>query len=105
MVFLCMQTRSPVNSDSPNLVKMVRVKPLSLSFGDYLSSNEAEVDNWIWNLMTINSYDMISLVPTQEAFYWIIPGSGSTPIGQVTLPVTFGTQENYRTEHLHFKVA
>jgi hypothetical protein len=50
-------------------------------------------------------YDMASLVPTQEAFYKIIPGSGSTPVGQVTLPVTFGTLENYRTEHLHSEVA
>jgi hypothetical protein len=27
------------------------------------------------------------------------------PIGQITLPVTFGTLENFRTEHLQFKVA
>ncbi|XP_025822486.1 uncharacterized protein LOC112898373 [Panicum hallii] len=50
-------------------------------------------------------YDMASLVLTQEAFYGIIPGLGSTPISQVTLPVTFGTWENYRMEHLHFEVA
>jgi hypothetical protein len=43
-------------------------------------------------------YDMTSLVPTQEAFYGIIPSFGSTPIGQVTGPVTSGTRENYRTE-------
>ncbi|XP_025806847.1 uncharacterized protein LOC112885440 [Panicum hallii] len=49
--------------------------------------------------------DMTSLVLTQEDFYRIIPGSGSTPVGQVTLPVTFGTRENSRTEHLHFEVA
>jgi hypothetical protein len=50
-------------------------------------------------------YNMTSLVPTQEAFYRIIPGSGSTPVGQLTFPTTFGTWENYRTKHLHFEVA
>jgi hypothetical protein len=40
-----MQTRYPVNSDSPKLVEIVRVKPLSLGFGDYLSLDEAKIDN------------------------------------------------------------
>jgi hypothetical protein len=49
-----MQTRCPINHNSPKLVEMVRVKPLSLYFVDYLSLNEAEVDGRIVNLMTIN---------------------------------------------------
>lgn len=36
-------------------------------------------------------YDMTCLVPIEQAFYGIILGSGSTPVSQVTLPVTFGT--------------
>jgi hypothetical protein len=51
-----MQTRSPINSDSPKLVEMVRVKPLSLGFGDYLFLNEAEVDGRICNLITVNNH-------------------------------------------------
>jgi hypothetical protein len=39
-----MQTQSPVKNDSPKLVEMVIVKPVSLGFGDYLSLNEVEVD-------------------------------------------------------------
>jgi hypothetical protein len=39
-------------------------------------------------------YDMTSLLPSDQAFYGIIPGVGSTPVGWVTLPVTFGTREN-----------
>jgi hypothetical protein len=38
-------------------------------------------------------YDMTSLVPSDQAFYGIIPGAGSTSVGRVTLPVTFGTRE------------
>ncbi|XP_014660851.1 uncharacterized protein LOC106804391 [Setaria italica] len=45
------------------------------------------------------------LQPCEEPFYDIIPGEGSYPIGRVLLPVTFGTQANYRTEYLTFEVA
>ncbi|XP_039815127.1 uncharacterized protein LOC120678028 [Panicum virgatum] len=50
-------------------------------------------------------YDMTTLVPSDQAFYRFIPGAGSTPVGLVTLPVTFGTQTNYRTEYVNFEVA
>ena len=50
------------------------------------------------------SYDMASLVPSDQAFYGIIPGAGSTPVGRATLLVTFGTRDNYRTEYVNFEV-
>ena len=50
-------------------------------------------------------YDMTSLVPSDQAFYGIIPRAGSTPVGRATLPVTFGTRDNYRTEYVNFEVA
>jgi hypothetical protein len=43
------------------------------------------------------------LVPTRP-FFGVTEGS-TTPIGQVRLPVTFGTRDNYRTESLDFDVA
>ena len=48
---------------------------------------------------------MTTLVPCNQAFYGFIPGAGSTPIGRDTLPVTFGTRDNYRTEYVNFEVA
>jgi hypothetical protein len=33
-----------------------------------------------------------------------VPGVAATPIGQITLPVTFGTQDNFRTETIQFEV-
>jgi hypothetical protein len=42
------------------------------------------------------------LMPTQP-FFRVTEGS-TTPIGQVRLPVTFGTRDNYRTESLDFDV-
>jgi hypothetical protein len=37
-------------------------------------------------------------------FYGVVPGKQYVPLGQVTLPVTFGDVSNYRTEMLTFKV-
>jgi hypothetical protein len=42
-------------------------------------------------------------MPTR-LFFGVTEGS-TTPIGQVRLPVTFGTRDNYRTESLDFDVA
>jgi hypothetical protein len=33
-----------------------------------------------------------------------VPGKAAYPIGRVCLPVTFGTEENFRTEYLTFEV-
>jgi hypothetical protein len=43
------------------------------------------------------------LMPTRT-FFGVTEGS-TTPIGQVRLPVTFGTRDNYRMESLDFNVA
>ena len=45
------------------------------------------------------------LTPSKAPFYRIVLGNASTPLGSVTLPVTFGTAENFRTEYIKFEVA
>jgi hypothetical protein len=45
------------------------------------------------------------LTPSKAPFYGIVPGNSSTPIGLVTLLVTFGRKENYRMEYIMFEVA
>ncbi|CAN6318628.1 unnamed protein product [Urochloa humidicola] len=45
------------------------------------------------------------MTAAEEPFFGIVPGKASYPVGRVTLPVTFGTATNYRTEWLHFEVA
>jgi hypothetical protein len=45
------------------------------------------------------------LTPSKAPFYSIIAGNVATPIGSVTLPVTFGTMQNYHTEYIKFEVA
>ena len=48
---------------------------------------------------------MSLLTPSKAPFYGIISGNSSTPIGLVTLPVTFGTEQNFWTEHIKLEVA
>src|ERR1041384_5856400 len=45
------------------------------------------------------------LKPSKSPFHGVIPGTSSVPIGQISLQVTFGTRDNYRTEMLTFEVA
>nr|CAE02225.2 OSJNBb0015C06.3 [Oryza sativa Japonica Group] len=45
------------------------------------------------------------LKPSSAPFHGVIPGLSSTPLSQITLPVTFGTRENFRTENICFEVA
>lgn len=42
------------------------------------------------------------LKPSDSPFQGVIPGKVAMPLGQVTLPVTFDTRENYKTEHITF---
>jgi hypothetical protein len=35
------------------------------------------------------------ITPIGVPFYGIVPGKAAMPLGQITLPVTFGTQTNY----------
>jgi hypothetical protein len=53
--------------------------------------------------MGLNYMSLLTL--NKAPFYSIVPGNSSTPIGSVTLPVTFGTEKNIRTEYIKFEVA
>nr|CAB3453764.1 unnamed protein product [Digitaria exilis] len=42
--------------------------------------------------------------PERAPFYGVVLGKEAVPLGQITLPVTFGDRENFRTETLCFEV-
>ncbi|XP_066392689.1 uncharacterized protein [Miscanthus floridulus] len=48
--------------------------------------------------------DQAHVRPTGVPFYGIVPGEQAMPLGQIDLPVTFGSPTNYRTETLTFEV-
>src|SRR3954466_11390113 len=41
---------------------------------------------------------------THTTFHGIVPGRKAYPIGKVTLPVTFGSPANFRTERISFEL-
>jgi hypothetical protein len=40
------------------------------------------------------------ITPTEIPFYRIVPSKAVMPLGQITLPVMFGTQANYQTKFI-----
>jgi hypothetical protein len=50
-------------------------------------------------------FDFSKMTAGDEPFYGVVPGKAAYPIGRVCLPVTFDTEENFRTEYLTFEVA
>jgi hypothetical protein len=50
-------------------------------------------------------FDFSKMTAYDEPFYGVVPGKAAYPIGRVYLLVTFGKQENFRTEYLMFEVA
>jgi hypothetical protein len=45
------------------------------------------------------------IIPIGVPFYGIVPGKAAMPLGQITLPITFGTPTNYQIEFIQFEVA
>jgi hypothetical protein len=43
-------------------------------------------------------FDFSKMTACDELFYGVVPGKATYPIGCVCLLVTFGTEENFRTE-------
>jgi hypothetical protein len=50
-------------------------------------------------------FNFSKMTACDEPFYGVVPGKDAYPIGCVCLPVTFGTEDNFRTEYLMFEVA
>jgi hypothetical protein len=50
-------------------------------------------------------FDFKRLTECDEPFFGIVPRKAAYPLGQVSHPVTFGTEENFCTDYLGFEVA
>jgi hypothetical protein len=50
-------------------------------------------------------FNFSKMTACDEPFYGVVPGKAAYPICRVCLPITFGTEENFRTEYLTFEVA
>jgi hypothetical protein len=62
------------------------------------------------NILFMKTLDQMGLSrsalhPSRALFNRIAPSTAAAPVGQITLPVTFGTPKKFCTEHLQFEVA
>jgi hypothetical protein len=62
------------------------------------------------NLLFLKTFDQMGLSRSllrrsRAPFHGIVPGTTTTPIGQISLPITFGTQENFQTKNIQFEMA
>ena len=45
------------------------------------------------------------LTPSDSSFWGVVPGKASKPLGEITVPIQFGTASNYHVKHINFYVA
>jgi hypothetical protein len=50
-------------------------------------------------------FDFKRLTTCDEPFFGIVPSKAAYPMGRISLPVTFGTKDNFCNEYLSFEVA
>jgi hypothetical protein len=62
------------------------------------------------NILFLKTFNQIgvsraALHPSRAPYHRIVLGAVTTPVGQITFPMTFRTRENFHTKHLQFEVA
>jgi hypothetical protein len=95
------------HSDHPDFVPKLRWYPLIVSpIVKYVKLNQVLVDGGssqkILFLKKVNHMGLSRslLRPSQAPFHGIVLGAVATPVGQIILPKTFGTQENFHTKNI-----
>jgi hypothetical protein len=97
-------------SDHPDFVPKPGRYPLIVSPMMEVKLNRVLVDGGSsLNILFLKTFDQMGLSrsllhPSQAPFHGIVPGTAVTHVGQITLPMTFGTRENFRIETIQFKV-
>jgi hypothetical protein len=95
------------HSDHPNFVPKPGRYPLIVSpIIKDVKLNRVLVDGGSsLNIMFLKTFDQMGLSrallhPSWTPFHGIVPSAAATPVGHITLPVTFGTRENFHMENL-----
>lgn len=79
-------------------INKVRLNRVLIDGGSYLDIMFASTLKALW-------ISIAKLQTSRAPFHGVIPSTQHLPLGQIALPVTFGTRENYRTERLTFEAA
>jgi hypothetical protein len=98
-------------SDHPNYIPKPGQYPLIVSpIVKDVKLNRVLVDGGnSLNILFLKILDQMGLsrsplCPSRDLFHRIVPSAAATPVGQITLPMTFGTRENFCIEYLQFEV-
>jgi hypothetical protein len=98
-------------SDHPDFMAKSRRYPLIVSpIVKEVKLNRVLVDGGSsLNILFLKTFHQMGLPrsllgPSWATFHGIVPSIAVPPISQITLPITFGTQENFHTETLQFEV-
>jgi hypothetical protein len=100
------------HGDHPNFIPKPRWYPLVVCpIVKDIKLNRVLVDeSSSLNLLFLKTFDQMGLSrsllhPSRAPSHGIVPRTVAMPIGQISPPVTFKTQENFQTENIQFEVA
>jgi hypothetical protein len=98
------------HSNHPDFVPKLRRYPLidSPIIKDVKLNRVLEDGGSSLNILFLKTFDQMGLSisllhPSWAPFHGIVPSEAVTPIGQISLPITFGTWENFCTETIQFE--
>jgi hypothetical protein len=76
-----------------------------VQFDRVLIDGGSSIDILFKNSLLALNISEANLKPYDAQFWGVLPGQSSTPLGQITLPVQFGTADHFRTDYVNFVVA
>jgi len=77
----------------------------SVRFERVLVDGGSSIDILFRNSLLALRLTPAQLKPYDAQFWGVLPGQSSVPLGQIMLPVQFGTPDHFRTEFVNFVVA
>jgi len=77
----------------------------SVTFERLLVDGGSSIDILFRNSLPALKITPAQLTPYDAQFWGVLLGQSSVPLGQITLPVQFGTPDHFRTEFINFAVA
>jgi len=77
----------------------------SVTFERVLVDGGSSIDILFRNSLPALKITPAQLKPYDAQFWGVLPGQSSVPLGQITLPIQFGTPDHFQTEFVNFVVA
>jgi hypothetical protein len=76
----------------------------SVRFERVLIDGDSSIDILFRNSLPALKLSQAGLKPYEAQFWGVLPRQSSIPLGQITLPVQFGTTEHFRTDYVNIVV-